>query len=155
MYKNFSPNVTLRYAHGHAPNASSGTTNGDAVDLAADGAHTIAYFVQTTARAAANSSQTVKLQHRDSTSASWADIPGCTVTYASADDKNFVVVETNTDAARLKRYVRGVVTRATGASEIAAGFYVLCSGLRRTGVIVKGDVAAGVIGQERSSFVAP
>lgn len=151
---NFSPNYRFEYGNNQVP-AGQTDFDCDPVDLAASGSHTVAAFCQYRTRVA-NAELTVKLQTSDSNTTGWADVPGSTVTHSgAADAKGFVVCETNTDASKLKRYVRAQVERGTANVTIDGVFYVLCSGQRRTGVIVKGAVRAGVIGQERSSFTAP
>ena len=101
--------------------ASAGTTdkNGDSIDTV--DCESIV-FVVTMGSIAATAVTSLKVQSRDSSSDSWADETGASMTIAANDDNDVFVLEL---VKPLKRYVRGVVDRGIANATIVAGLAFL------------------------------
>lgn len=149
-YANLLGNVA--FYHGddaESAGQDSQDRNGVAVDLGSADARCVTGVVHVGSRAA-NSTITVKLEHRAGTSGNFEDVPGATVTHAGTAGNKYVAVEANTDSVRLRRYVRCSYNRSGGNQSIN-GVTMIVKDLRTKGSMTMGDQVAGKVGQEVST----
>ena len=127
MRGNFNEGKRFERVFGAAAGVTSDNTvtnNGDQVDL--QGFRSITAIVALGAQAA-GSEASLKWQHRDSTTATWEDVPGSTVSIADDDDDQVIVMSYERSDSR---YVRLAYTR-DGSNNSAIGGAVYISHLAR------------------------